>query len=48
MGSRGSLIKLVRTYADVTGESMHTELGESNQLAAILTSFIDPVDGLLD
>ena len=30
------------------GEDVHTELRESNQLAAVLTGFVDPVDGFLN
>lgn len=44
MGSRGSLNIFVSTLHPVLGTVVLTQLGESNQLAASVSCFIDPVD----
>ena len=43
MGSRGSLFVVVNTLHSVLGTVILTQLRESNQLAASLSCFIDPV-----
>ena len=39
---------MVRKRRDWIVADIHTEFRKSNQLAAVLTSFVDPVNGLLD